>query len=333
MKVFVSHSSKDADFVKRLCGALEASQDPTVDCWMSGMDLQAGERWTREISRQIKQCDRFVVVISNDSVQSEWVEKEIALAVKHGKPILPYFVDEVDLPEGFDVYLHTVQNIAGFRMGEADGFAQLLAALTDAKPPPATSRPNSRGVSRNWAKAIGGTAAFLACAVTIGMGVGGPDFFRNLLGVSGGSRPLPPPQSEATISLQGGGVLKAMVDPAVRVGGKAKLILQATRDVHVQVLHLGAETGFEEFQNDLPVKKPGPNDPPGMEIVFAADPPAGTNYFLIYGSPEAYREREEKFPSGPNLSPNRAYELRPTPVSGNRDAVKFGVIGYESFDP
>ncbi|NMF83850.1 tetratricopeptide repeat protein, partial [Nodosilinea sp. P-1105] len=75
--VFISHSSKDDDTVRRLREILEAhGQLP----WVDSRELTGGDELTETIKTAIRTARHFLVVISLDALSSGWVQKEILLA-------------------------------------------------------------------------------------------------------------------------------------------------------------------------------------------------------------------------------------------------------------
>jgi hypothetical protein len=80
--VFISYGHKDGmEFVRRLAFALEMYMDVFWD-----RRLQAGE-YPTQLYSEIEHRDYFLFVITPYSLGSEWCEKELSHAEKHGKPI------------------------------------------------------------------------------------------------------------------------------------------------------------------------------------------------------------------------------------------------------
>ena len=75
--VFISHSSKDDDTVRRLREILEAHGLTT---WVDSRQLTGGDELTETIKTAIRTARHFLVVISLDALSSGWVQKEILLA-------------------------------------------------------------------------------------------------------------------------------------------------------------------------------------------------------------------------------------------------------------
>jgi hypothetical protein len=76
---FISYSSKDQDFTERLHADL---QGKGVRCWFAPEDLKIGEKFWHRIDESIRLYDKLLVVISQHSVESEWVEREVMAALE-----------------------------------------------------------------------------------------------------------------------------------------------------------------------------------------------------------------------------------------------------------
>lgn len=101
-EVFISHSSLDAKIAQAVCHALEQEK---VRCWMAPRDIKPGDVWAEAIYGGIKASKVFVLIISDHSIESKQVLKELTLAVDNGMPIFPLKITEAQ-PEGaFGYYL------------------------------------------------------------------------------------------------------------------------------------------------------------------------------------------------------------------------------------
>jgi hypothetical protein len=123
--VFLSHSSKDKSFVRKLAKALDEKGIPT---WLDEVDIRVGDSIPEEIGRAINRCDLFCIVISSNSNGSVWVQRELNSYVpkmirKQGK-ILPCLIEQVDLPP-----LLSDLKYANFSQSFDDGFHELLRVL------------------------------------------------------------------------------------------------------------------------------------------------------------------------------------------------------------
>ncbi len=71
---FISHSSKDEEFVNRLFNDL---QGKGVRCWYAPEDIKGGEKLYDQIDSAIRLHDKLLLVLSEESLKSEWVVTEI----------------------------------------------------------------------------------------------------------------------------------------------------------------------------------------------------------------------------------------------------------------
>jgi len=76
---FISYSSKDEDFANRLYADL---QNRGVRCWFAPEDLKIGDRFRSRIDESIRVYDKLLLVLSENSVSSQWVEKEVETALE-----------------------------------------------------------------------------------------------------------------------------------------------------------------------------------------------------------------------------------------------------------
>ena len=72
--VFISYSSKDQAFAERLYADLQAKN---VRCWFAPEDLKTGDEFRTRIDEAIRVYDKLLLVLSQNSVGSSWVKKEV----------------------------------------------------------------------------------------------------------------------------------------------------------------------------------------------------------------------------------------------------------------
>jgi len=76
---FISYSSKDQEFTERLYADL---QSEGVRCWFAPEDLKIGDKFRTRIDESIRSYDKLMVVLSENSIRSPWVEEEIEAALE-----------------------------------------------------------------------------------------------------------------------------------------------------------------------------------------------------------------------------------------------------------
>jgi predicted adenine nucleotide alpha hydrolase (AANH) superfamily ATPase len=74
---FISFSSKDQAFTDRLHADLQAKG---LRCWYAAEDLKIGDRFQERIEESIRLYDKVMIVLSENSVGSRWVEREVNAA-------------------------------------------------------------------------------------------------------------------------------------------------------------------------------------------------------------------------------------------------------------
>jgi hypothetical protein len=80
VKVFLSHSSKDRRFVKRLTPILGAQH---IKYWYSQRHILGAQQWHDEIGRALAKCNWFALALSPASAKSKWVKHELLFALEH----------------------------------------------------------------------------------------------------------------------------------------------------------------------------------------------------------------------------------------------------------
>lgn len=106
MRVFISHSSENAELAKELCGKLENNGFP---CFLAPRDIRSGFEYAEEIINGIDSSDVMVLLLSEASNSSPHVLREIERAVSKKKTIIVYKLEEVQLSKSLEYFLMTHQ--------------------------------------------------------------------------------------------------------------------------------------------------------------------------------------------------------------------------------
>src|SRR5690349_14439344 len=120
-KIFISYSRKDIGFARTLARDLEKAG---YDVWWDLTDLRGGDDWLRVIPAAIETSEFVLVVLSPNSVLSDWVKKEYTQALSLGKKIIPIMLTRSTVPFA----LNTI-NYVDFT---SDDYAANLKNLLDA---------------------------------------------------------------------------------------------------------------------------------------------------------------------------------------------------------
>jgi hypothetical protein len=76
---FISYSTKDEDFARRLYSRM---RDEKLRVWFAPEDIKSGQKIHEQLERAIQVHDRLLIVLSEQSMKSEWVMTEIRKARK-----------------------------------------------------------------------------------------------------------------------------------------------------------------------------------------------------------------------------------------------------------
>jgi len=115
---FISYSSKDEEFAYRLHADL---QDRSVRCWFAPEDMKIGDPLRTSIDRAIHVHDRLLLILSNTSVYSQWVEQEVEKALERERSerrivLFPIRIDDevFNIQAGWASYIRNVRHIGNF---------------------------------------------------------------------------------------------------------------------------------------------------------------------------------------------------------------------------
>ena len=98
-ELFLSHSSQNLQTASRISQTL---RDHGVPVWCSPTNIMTAQQWQDEIGNALRRCDWFMVLLSNDAVQSIWVKRELHYALSHKQyndHIMPVIIEACDYEE------------------------------------------------------------------------------------------------------------------------------------------------------------------------------------------------------------------------------------------
>jgi hypothetical protein len=101
-KIMISYDHDDAKIATLI------ERDLTIvgyKVWLDSSGIQGGASWIQEIQAAIKNCDLLIPILSFESLESDWVQREVIYAQNNSKIILPLKLKAIELP----VYLVTTQ--------------------------------------------------------------------------------------------------------------------------------------------------------------------------------------------------------------------------------
>jgi len=122
-KVFLSYAREDVGAAKELADSIARAGH---EVWWD-RHIQGGSRFTNEIDRALKDAEAVVVLWSEASVQSAWVQDEAAEGRDSGR-LVPAALGSVKPPLGFRQF-HTVSLGSWTGEGTPEGIDDLVAAI------------------------------------------------------------------------------------------------------------------------------------------------------------------------------------------------------------
>ncbi|WML57768.1 toll/interleukin-1 receptor domain-containing protein [Neobacillus sp. PS2-9] len=124
--VFISYSSSEFNNVNAIKNILEKNN---ISCWMAPHSIPVGCSYANEIPAAIRNCGMFLLMLSSSSQKSQWVQKEVSLALSYGKTVLPFMLENCELTESFNFYLTDVQRYNAYE-SQSEVLKELIARIS-----------------------------------------------------------------------------------------------------------------------------------------------------------------------------------------------------------
>jgi len=124
---FLSHSARDKPFVRQLAADLSRNG---ITVWLDEQMIRVGDSITEKVSQGLAESDYFLIALSEDSVESEWVKRELSQALlteieERKVRVLPIKLSECSIPE-----LIKDKKYADFSQSYRSGLQQLLDSMS-----------------------------------------------------------------------------------------------------------------------------------------------------------------------------------------------------------
>jgi hypothetical protein len=124
--VFVSYARANDLTVLPL---VEAAKRAGRKFWLDQQGISAGDGWAGEIVRAIKAAGGVVVMCSQAAFESDHVKREIYLADRYKKRLVPVFIEQADPPEDFEYFFAGVQSLNLYETPEEERSEALVRVL------------------------------------------------------------------------------------------------------------------------------------------------------------------------------------------------------------
>ncbi|MGE0829785.1 MAG: toll/interleukin-1 receptor domain-containing protein [Hyphomonadaceae bacterium] len=124
--VFISYARANAGVVMPICDAVEKEGGAL---WLDKEGIDVGADWAAEIVRAIKNVKSVAVMCSAAAFESDHVRREVHLADKYKKPLVPAFIENTPPPEAFEYFFAGLQHLNLHEIPEAERGHALARAL------------------------------------------------------------------------------------------------------------------------------------------------------------------------------------------------------------
>ena len=126
-EVFVSYARTDRERVMEL---VERMRSTGIGVWVDEGGIHGASLWGQEIVDAIDASKVMILMISDSSITSDNVVKELSIASEDKKPILPVYLHRSEIPKSMRYQLAGIQHIEFFEGQEDEAFQSMLVSLS-----------------------------------------------------------------------------------------------------------------------------------------------------------------------------------------------------------
>jgi len=92
--------------------------------------IPVSENWKKSIVENLERCSAFLVFITPQIIDSEYVRKEISFALKKKKPFIGVYLKETELPSELEFEIADIQSIMKYLMSENEFYEKINQVLS-----------------------------------------------------------------------------------------------------------------------------------------------------------------------------------------------------------
>jgi TolB-like protein len=196
--VFISYASQDAGVAQSLCTDLERHG---VACWIAPRDVRPGDFYADSIVQAINACTVLLLVLSQNSIDSAHVLREVERASAKKRPIIAFRIDATPLPPGLEYFLSASQWIDASAAGAERLYPKLIEAIRSrqaAAPAPETDPRPATGSRSKSGRLVPAVAVAVVIALGLAYLVAGRFWFaRRATALTASPTSATPPPSDA----------------------------------------------------------------------------------------------------------------------------------------
>jgi hypothetical protein len=120
--IFISYARKDQPLAEKIAARLETAG---FNPWIDLKGIGGGNLWRERIVEAIRTSDIFTILVTPESVQSKQVRRELNIADRANRKILPLLTGNVEMPGDFEFLISEI-NWIWLAMDIEDGLAQMV---------------------------------------------------------------------------------------------------------------------------------------------------------------------------------------------------------------
>ena len=122
-EVFISYARVDKD---KIIYIIKWLKEKGVSMWIDEGGIDGALSFPEIIAKAIEKCKIMIFFASKRSVESNWVKREIFYATEYKKPVLPIWLEPLEMPRDLKIVLSSIRYLEFFK---GDTETNLLAIL------------------------------------------------------------------------------------------------------------------------------------------------------------------------------------------------------------
>lgn len=132
-RVFISYSSQDQKTATQLVEYLEKK---SVSCFIASRDIVSGKTYPEEIVKAINNCDTVIVMLTEQSNNSDNVRNEIERAFNLKKTLILFRIENIALSSSLEYFFASFHWLEATEGSPAMYFERLYCAINELPQPP-----------------------------------------------------------------------------------------------------------------------------------------------------------------------------------------------------
>lgn len=104
--IFISYNIQDSDVADKISEMIKSIDMTSIDIYRYNEHNEGGRNSVDKIKKAIKNSNAMVVLLTDKSINSSYINQEIGFAICKGKPVIPFVQSDIpNLKENLEEYL------------------------------------------------------------------------------------------------------------------------------------------------------------------------------------------------------------------------------------